>query len=262
MSLQAKTAYRGRIIESGLEEKTSGSVQWAAKFELTEQKIDGEWQPIDPQFYTSYQTLINKNGQPNTITCDMLKKVFSWPYGDMDFLERDDWVDDGKAQVWADFKLDENKQPTTQIEIKYINHFDYEGGGAALKKLGQQGIQSLASKYGAAFRAAGGATATATRPATKPTTIKKSAPSSGVQGKDLAWAKLHAKIERYALENAEDCKARYGASAKADKFRELAADFATEKQKPAAKLTTEEFNEFAEQIERSFDAATGSMIPF
>lgn len=257
MALKEKTAYRGRIIESGLEEKTTGSVQWSAKFELTEQKIDGEWQEIDAQYYTAYETLVNKNGEPNKITCDMLRKVFSWTFGDLDFLEREDWGDAGKAQVWVD--LDDNNRLT----IKYINPFDYEGGGASVKKLGSSGIQSLASKYGAAFRAMGGGQQPAKQEAPKPSGKKPTTPTNGLRGKNLAWAQFNAKIDAYAVEDPDESAKRYGvASAKADLFKKIAVDFAAVKQVPVAKLTDSDFNEFAELIEKSFSPAVGDIIPF
>jgi len=190
--------FKATILEHGVAETGPNKLAtFVCRFQLTQELINGEWEPVDEDFdITGYFYLEKRDGTLNTVTIDHLKSAFGWDGRDPFWLQDADF---GQlvVQVKLAFETYDNK---TRLKVQYV---DAEGATpSGVPQADDAARRTIATRLGAKFRAnAGGTPAPAPKPSprTRPAPPKPepaaaasappAVPAAGAQGLTMqqAW---------------------------------------------------------------------------
>lgn len=251
--------YIARPIESSVgTSKEKQLPQFVCKFEFLQQQTPEGWVDIssDRMEMTGWFNLAYiKDGQNvlNEISIKQITGALGWDGISFKDLNDTDW---SGAEVQLVLEWGQDKQGKDQLNIKYLNPRDYEGG---MKRSTPEEVQSIESKYGAMLRAS------AKKNGTAPTSIPKKTSAAdkareavgGINTKAGCWNVFKAKIAKYNEETPTDA---YDANKMAETFKTILGElFGVDKDLNT--LNSGEWANASTHIVKDFDPATGGLIP-
>jgi hypothetical protein len=208
--------FKANILEHGVAETGPNKLATlVCRFQLAQELINGEWEPVDEDFdITGYFYLEKRDGTLNTVTIDSLKSAFGWDGRDPFWLQDSDF-DGHFVQVKLAFETYDNK---TRLKVQYVDAENATPTG--VPQADDAARRSIGTRLGSKFRAnAGGTPAPAPKPNTgsRPTPPKpkpaatpsapQAAPAPAAQGLTMqqVWeAFVKASPEGYSAEQVED----------------------------------------------------------
>jgi len=147
--------FRFQIIDSGIAEKETGTIQWVAQLkaveyydEETEQWID--WTEYEECEITAYLTLFGKDNQP-IFHAKQLQKALGWSGAAFEELETKYVAD----VVFQGLVKEETYQSKTTKKIAQVDAYDAEPG-RILQKLDTDEVKKLSAKFTAQLRTLSG----------------------------------------------------------------------------------------------------------
>lgn len=156
--------FKARIVEHGLDETGKSKLAtFVARFELDQELVNGQWEPVDESFdITGYFYLEKKDGSINTITVDQLKSALGWSGQDLLWLQDADFSDT-PVQIKLEYETYDGKD---RLKVRYIDAADATPSG--VPKASDETRRSLAGRLGAKLRALSGAPVTTPKPTGTP----------------------------------------------------------------------------------------------
>lgn len=172
------------ISESGKPPKLCVALGFSLTSELTAQG----WRDVTAEnmAITGYFYLELNDGSINTFTVDQFKSALRWSGRDIQHLITAKGIE---LQITLQNETYEGK---TRLRVKYLNPFDYEGGGV---KHDEDAMKRAQNRLGAKLRALSGGTSVPTVKVTPPPTVKTPEPSgfpweNRESTADECWSKL------------------------------------------------------------------------
>jgi hypothetical protein len=157
--------YIARARQWAVEQREGKCPRWVVDFQLLQYWNGQEWAVIQEDLaITGYFTLINTDGSPNEINVQAIVDAYELPAIDFKILAEADFAS-MEVQLVLDHRTytDSTGNEKTTMDVKYLNHRDYEG-----RKLKSDAgvVQSLNQKYGALLRTKFKPKTAQTKPAT------------------------------------------------------------------------------------------------
>lgn len=190
--------FKATILEHGVAETGPNKLAtFVCRFQLIQELINGEWEPVDQDFdITGYFYLEKRDGTLNSITIDNLKSAFGWDGRDPFWLQDADFSR-LVVQVKIAFETYDNK---TRLKVQYVDAENATPTG--VPQADDAARRSIGTRLGSKFRAnVGGTPAPAPKPnaGSRPTPPKpkpaatpsapQAAPAPAAQGLTMqqAW---------------------------------------------------------------------------
>lgn len=144
--------FKAAIGEHGVSETGSSHLAtFVCQFRLTQELVNGQWEPIDEDWWIAgYFYLEKRDGSINEFAIEQLKEAFGWDGRDPFWLQDTDF--DGRlVQVKLAF---EQFNGQTRLKVQYVNPGDW--AGAAVRKADDTARRSIQSRLGPKCRANAG----------------------------------------------------------------------------------------------------------
>jgi len=181
--------FKARILDHGISDTGPNSLAtFVCKFQLNQELVNGEWEPVDEDFEISgYFYLEKKDRTLNTFTLDKLKAALGWDGRDPTWLQEAD-LSEAIVQITLGY---EEYNGQERIKVQFIDHED--AVPSAVPHADEAACKAIKTRLGAKLRAlAGGTPKSPPKPAGRPRPPKASpstatavAPESTL---DEAWA--------------------------------------------------------------------------
>lgn len=153
--------FKATILEHGVAETGPNKLAtFVCRFQLSQELINGEWEPVDQDFdITGYFYLEKRDGTLNSITIDNLKSAFGWDGRDPFWLQDADF-NRHVVQVKLAYETFDGK---TRLRVQYVDAEDATPSG--VPQADDTARRSIGTRLGSKFRAnAGGTPAPAPKP--------------------------------------------------------------------------------------------------